>query len=123
MRQGAVFCAVMQTSRTQGGGDLLPRHPSLMRGVRWVDSRGLASVRAGHRGLKGYGKAVRKILIEAGCTFLRQGRGDHEVWTSPHAPKPFTVPMNIASRYTIRHSERRPPAHSSDMGRRARADP
>jgi predicted RNA binding protein YcfA (HicA-like mRNA interferase family) len=50
--------------------------------------------------LKGYGRAVRKILIEAGCRFLRQGRGDHEVWTSPHAPKPFTVPMNIASRHT-----------------------
>ena len=50
--------------------------------------------------MKGYGRAVRKILIEAGCRFLRQGRGDHEVWTSPHAPKPFTVPMNIASRHT-----------------------
>jgi predicted RNA binding protein YcfA (HicA-like mRNA interferase family) len=50
--------------------------------------------------LKGYGKAVRRILIKAGCTFLRQGRGDHEVWTSPHAHKPFTVPMTIASRHT-----------------------
>jgi predicted RNA binding protein YcfA (HicA-like mRNA interferase family) len=50
--------------------------------------------------LKGYGRAVRKILIEAGCKFLRQGRGDHEVWTSPHAQKPFTVPLTIASRHT-----------------------
>jgi hypothetical protein len=50
--------------------------------------------------LKGYGRAVRKILIEAGCRFLRQGRGDHEIWTSPHADKPFTVPVNIASRHT-----------------------
>jgi predicted RNA binding protein YcfA (HicA-like mRNA interferase family) len=50
--------------------------------------------------LKGYGRAVRKILIEAGCTFLRQGRGDHEIWTSPHAPKPFTVPVTILSRHT-----------------------
>jgi predicted RNA binding protein YcfA (HicA-like mRNA interferase family) len=50
--------------------------------------------------LKGYGRAVRKILIEAGCKFLRQGRGDHEIWTSPHAPKPFTVPVTIASRHT-----------------------
>ena len=40
--------------------------------------------------MKGYGKAVRKILIDAACKFLRQGRGDHEVWTSPHARKPFT---------------------------------
>jgi predicted RNA binding protein YcfA (HicA-like mRNA interferase family) len=50
--------------------------------------------------LKGYGRAVRKILIEAGCKFLRQGRGDHEIWTSPHAQKPFTVPLTIASRHT-----------------------
>lgn len=50
--------------------------------------------------MKGYGRAVRKILIEAGCTFLRQGRGDHEIWTGPRAPKPFTVPVSIASRHT-----------------------
>jgi predicted RNA binding protein YcfA (HicA-like mRNA interferase family) len=50
--------------------------------------------------LKGYGSAVRKILVEAGCKFLRQGRGDHEIWTSPHARKPFTVPVTIASRHT-----------------------
>ena len=50
--------------------------------------------------MKGYGQAVRKILIEAGCKFLRQGRGDHEIWTSPHAQKPFTVPVTIASRHT-----------------------
>jgi predicted RNA binding protein YcfA (HicA-like mRNA interferase family) len=50
--------------------------------------------------LKGYNRAVRKILIEAGCKFLRQGRGDHEIWTSPHAQKPFTVPLTIASRHT-----------------------
>jgi len=50
--------------------------------------------------LKGYGKAVRRILIEAGCKFLPQGRGDHEIWTSPHASKPSTVPVTIASRHT-----------------------
>jgi hypothetical protein len=50
--------------------------------------------------LNGYGKAVRKILSEAGCKFLRQGRGDHEIWTSPHALKPFTVPVAIDSRHT-----------------------
>jgi hypothetical protein len=31
---------------------------------------------------------------------LRQGRGDHEISTSPHASKPFTVPAAIASRHT-----------------------
>lgn len=47
-----------------------------------------------------YGKAVRKLLAEHGCRLLRQGRGDHEVWTSPQAPKPFTVPVKIKSRHT-----------------------
>jgi predicted RNA binding protein YcfA (HicA-like mRNA interferase family) len=50
--------------------------------------------------LKGYGKAVREALSEAGCRFVRQGRGDHEIWTSPHTPKPFTVPVTIISRHT-----------------------
>jgi hypothetical protein len=43
---------------------------------------------------------VRRILIKAGGKFLRHGRGDHEIWTSPHASKPFTVPVTIASRHT-----------------------
>ena len=48
--------------------------------------------------LEGLRQGRWKILIEAGCRFLRQGRGDHEIWTSPHAPK-FTVPVTIASRH------------------------
>jgi hypothetical protein len=50
--------------------------------------------------LRGYGKAVREALEAAGCSFLRHGRGDHDVWTSAHASKPFTVPVNIDSRHT-----------------------
>jgi predicted RNA binding protein YcfA (HicA-like mRNA interferase family) len=50
--------------------------------------------------LKGFGKQVRKILEQNGCTFLRAGRGDHEVWTSPHSQTPFTVPVKIMSRHT-----------------------
>ncbi|MDN5849612.1 MAG: type II toxin-antitoxin system HicA family toxin [Nitrococcus sp.] len=47
-----------------------------------------------------YGKQVRGILADHGCRLLRQGRGDHEVWTSPRATKPFTVPFKIKSRHT-----------------------
>jgi predicted RNA binding protein YcfA (HicA-like mRNA interferase family) len=47
-----------------------------------------------------YGPGVRDILKANGCTFLRQGRGSHEVWTSPAASKPFTVPVKIESRHT-----------------------
>lgn len=47
-----------------------------------------------------YGKAVRNILSDQGCQLLRQGRGDHEVWTGPNATQPFTVPAKIKSRHT-----------------------
>ncbi len=47
-----------------------------------------------------YGKAVRKILEANGCSFLRHGRGDHDIWVSPKAAKPFTVPVKIKSRHT-----------------------
>lgn len=26
---------------------------------------------------------LKKILLEAGCYFERQGKGDHEIWYSP----------------------------------------
>ncbi|KAF0279163.1 type II toxin-antitoxin system HicA family toxin [Spiribacter aquaticus] len=45
-----------------------------------------------------FGKPLRAILRENGCTLLRQGRGDHEVWISPGAERPLTV--NIKSRHT-----------------------
>lgn len=47
-----------------------------------------------------YGKLVRNVLSDQGCQLLRQGRGDHEVWTSPHTTQPFTVPVKIKSRHT-----------------------
>jgi len=47
-----------------------------------------------------YGRAVRQALSEHGCTLLRHGRGSHEVWVSPLAAKPFTVPVTIKSRHT-----------------------
>ena len=50
--------------------------------------------------MRGYGKRVRAHLLEHGCTFVRHGRGDHDIWRSPHTPTPFTVPVNIDSRHT-----------------------
>jgi predicted RNA binding protein YcfA (HicA-like mRNA interferase family) len=46
-----------------------------------------------------YGKDVRKRLQEAGCAFVRHGRGDHDVWLSPLAKRPLTVPVKIKSRH------------------------
>ncbi len=30
-----------------------------------------------------YEKKVRKILKLHGCTFVRHGKGDHDIWYSP----------------------------------------
>jgi len=49
--------------------------------------------------MKGYGKAVREKLREAGYEFARQAKGDHEMWRSP-AGKQVAVPVKIMSRHT-----------------------
>lgn len=47
-----------------------------------------------------YDRAVRDHLRAAGCTFVRQGKGSHEVWHSPMTRRNFTVPAGIRSRHT-----------------------
>ena len=47
-----------------------------------------------------YGKAVRKILSESGCVFVRRGKGDHDIWYSPITNKNFPVDRKIKSRHT-----------------------
>jgi predicted RNA binding protein YcfA (HicA-like mRNA interferase family) len=37
-------------------------------------------------------------LKNAGCYFLREGKGSHEIWFSPRTNRTFTVPANIVSR-------------------------
>jgi hypothetical protein len=49
--------------------------------------------------MKGYGKAVRDKLAEAGCQFVRHGRGDHDIWMSPISGQNLTVPVKIMSRH------------------------
>jgi hypothetical protein len=43
---------------------------------------------------------VRRILREHGCTFARQGKGDHEIWSSPITKRKFPVDGKIKSRHT-----------------------
>ena len=38
-----------------------------------------------------YTREVKKRLRAAGCRFLRQGRGDHEIWESPINGVRFTL--------------------------------
>lgn len=38
---------------------------------------------------------VRRLLLDAGCTIVRQGKGDHEIWASPLTSRRFTVPRKL----------------------------
>jgi frataxin-like iron-binding protein CyaY len=41
-----------------------------------------------------------ELLRKAGCTFVREGRGDHEIWLSPITGKHFSVDKGTKSRHT-----------------------
>jgi len=43
---------------------------------------------------------LKKILLQAGCYFVRQGKGDHEIWYSPITKQHFVVDSKIKSRHT-----------------------
>jgi predicted RNA binding protein YcfA (HicA-like mRNA interferase family) len=45
---------------------------------------------------------VVEALREAGCTFKRQGKGDHEIWYSPLTERTFTVDKGSLSRHTAK---------------------
>ncbi|MGH7844164.1 MAG: type II toxin-antitoxin system HicA family toxin [Candidatus Binatia bacterium] len=47
-----------------------------------------------------YSPDVKQILRESGCHFVRQGKGDHEIWYSPHTKRHFPVDSKILSRHT-----------------------
>lgn len=47
-----------------------------------------------------YEKLVREILLKNRCTFVRHGKGDHDIWHSPISGKYFTVDGKIKSRHT-----------------------
>jgi hypothetical protein len=42
---------------------------------------------------------LRKVLGEAGCRKVRQGKGDHEVWYSPINNKHFVVDAGLDYRH------------------------
>jgi predicted RNA binding protein YcfA (HicA-like mRNA interferase family) len=46
-----------------------------------------------------YPELVR-LLKEAGCNFVRAGKGSHEIWFSPITNAKFTVPRYIVIRHT-----------------------
>ena len=49
---------------------------------------------------QGYTQQLKALLLAHGCERVRVGKGDHEVWRSPHAARPFVVDGRIMSRHT-----------------------
>jgi predicted RNA binding protein YcfA (HicA-like mRNA interferase family) len=40
-------------------------------------------------------RRLRRLLRQAGCRLERQGKGSHEIWSSPITGRTFSVPRNI----------------------------
>ena len=47
-----------------------------------------------------FDRDLRQLLLAAGCHFLRQGKGSHEIWHSPITGQSFPVQVGVASRHT-----------------------
>jgi hypothetical protein len=43
---------------------------------------------------------LKRILLDHGCRYDRQGKGDHEIWFSPTSDRRFVVDQEIKSRHT-----------------------
>jgi predicted RNA binding protein YcfA (HicA-like mRNA interferase family) len=50
--------------------------------------------------VEGYTRRLKALLLAHGCRFVRTGKGDHEIWNSPHADRPIVVDGKILSRHT-----------------------
>ncbi len=50
--------------------------------------------------VRGFYRQIIDAMREAECTFVRNGKGDHEIWYSPITGKNFTVDRNCLSRHT-----------------------
>lgn len=48
----------------------------------------------------GYYRQLVRLLHDHGCTFVRQGRGDHEIWHSPISERYFVVDRQVKSKHT-----------------------
>lgn len=47
-----------------------------------------------------YAPRLKRLLKDGGCWKVREGKGDHEIWESPHTSTRFTVDSKILSRHT-----------------------
>ncbi|MGB0563883.1 MAG: type II toxin-antitoxin system HicA family toxin [Spirulinaceae cyanobacterium] len=49
---------------------------------------------------KSFTPELKRLLLQAGCVFKRQGKGDHEIWFSPITQRNFVVDRQLKSRHT-----------------------
>jgi len=47
--------------------------------------------------VKGDAPDILRLLREAGCTFVRHGKGDHEIWFSPLTNRNVIVDRGVQS--------------------------
>jgi hypothetical protein len=47
-----------------------------------------------------YGRELKRILRDHGCRFVRQGKGDHEIWFSPITNRTLAVDAGTRKRFT-----------------------
>jgi predicted RNA binding protein YcfA (HicA-like mRNA interferase family) len=51
-------------------------------------------------GGNGFTPELLRLLRDAGCVFVRHGKGDHDIWRSPITGVVFPVDHRILSRHT-----------------------
>ena len=47
-----------------------------------------------------YGRQLKRLLAAHGCRFVRNGKGDHEIWYSPIANRTVAVDVGTRKRFT-----------------------
>jgi HicA toxin of bacterial toxin-antitoxin, len=50
--------------------------------------------------MSNYAPDVRRVLADNACSYVRAGKGDHEIWFSPITNRHVTVDGKIKSRHT-----------------------
>lgn len=49
--------------------------------------------------VRGYEKDLKALLSDAGCVFVRHGKGSHEIWYSPVSDAHFAISKGVVSRH------------------------
>ena len=50
--------------------------------------------------MAGYYRDIKRLLKANGCTFVREGKGDHEIWFSPISGRHFTLDKGVTVKAT-----------------------